>query len=267
MRQVAAEVDSRAPSTPGLDRRHVAHRDDRLVADASQNSPRAPTCDHLRRSGGAERRRRRQRAIRPAGRRERACARPTRRSRARRAARRARPRARAPRDRARGLDGAGQRARDDAHRSDVVANSRRPRSACARPTSVSGGSMRPWNRPSRLAAVCPCRTNAIIRLDTPTDDADVPAYARTVRRVRSNWPNRPRSTRAADAEQLEHDHDGPRREQRASRAFEAERAATRTPPCSSIPPSTRPANQPITRQSARRRRNRLPDPIVPSIAT
>ena len=133
------------------------------------------------------------------------------------------------------------------------------------PTSLSGASMRPCSRPSRFSAVWPCRTNAITAR-SPTI-VSRPVRQNSRRRCGVAEPEAVhRPPRGREAEQLFDDARPATAEAAAPRGVPTRTPATRTIPCApTSAASTKLANQPIARLSARRRRSRRPRPAVASI--
>ena len=136
--------------------------------------------------------------------------------------------------------------------------------------SVSGGSVRPWNRPSRLMAVCPCRSerdHPSVSIGSPTIAHPAGAHHRRAARTIGEAEPRPDPRGRGHAQQFEEHDDRPRRQQRRVRTSNPNAGHQNTSLFVQAPLNTSPANQPIARLSARRRRRRLPRPIVASMAT
>ena len=247
MRQVARSSTPSAHAHRGLDRRHVAHRDDTTRRRCEPIACRTTRPARSRRRGS------RRPAARTSGRRAtpptsaagivgRAAGRPSRRSRARSGARRPRPRSRSSRAIAAAVAARPQqRARHDARRPARPRTRARAARACSRAELARAAtSTRPCKRPSRFSAVCPCRTNAITA--PPSTIASRPVRQNARRRSRIGQPEALHAHHAAAAPEqlLDHD-DRPAAGTAAPRDARSRRPATRTPPCApTTPPSTSP---------------------------
>ena len=189
----------------------------------------------------------------------RARARPIRRSRSRRAVRRPRPRApwrardRAPRCRARAL----QRARDTRARPVRARTRRRAARPAACPRSFSATSTRPCSRPARLP-----RSGRAARVRSPSapsfahDREPAGAHERGPPRRVGEPEAHPDPPPAARPSSSSTTRSGSGGSSGASGESEPNAGHQNTSLCVHAPPSTSPANHPIARLSARRRRSR-----------